>query len=293
LLNLLQIKYNKRISIFAKKIFKRAKSAFLFLIATQLCFCLPALAADDIEGPFTLSVYKVDPWIDGGIILASTLGTLYGYSQVNNLVKRRCPCDASEVNSFDRSATSNNDRISYVAANVLLTGALVAPPIINSYDVRELRVFIEDLFVYLEVISTTQAVTTFTKIATQRPFPQHYAMANSGANEEGGGAYLSFFSGHTATAVGALSAASMTYMYRYHQSAWPWVITGTVGTLLAVELVAAGEHYPSDVIVGGLVGVAIGTLIPYLHHRKSVEISLMIPTNSHDQLGLVWTKYFN
>jgi membrane-associated phospholipid phosphatase len=209
------------------------------------------------------------------------------------LVKRRCPCDPSEVNSFDRSATANNSQISYITANTILAGALIAPPLLDFYDLRNGRVFVEDMFIYLEVISATQAVTTFTKIATQRPFPQHYAMSRVYGNDEGGSSFLSFFSGHTATAVGALSAAAMTYSYRYHKSFIPWLMTGAVGSLLAVELVAAGEHYPSDVLVGGIVGASIGTLIPYLHHVVGTDISLMIPAPGQDQMGIIWTKHFN
>ncbi len=265
---------------------------FLVLIISVNAQCQTELILPKLGAP-AKSVYQINPWTDGAIILGSGLGIIYGYANVDSLVKRRCPCESSEVNSFDRPALSNQNRTSGAIANALVAAAVLVPPGLDFLDIGAKDAFKDDLIVYLEVLSVTQVLTTATKVATQRPFPQHYQMSLSQqASDEGGGAFLSFFSGHTATTIAALSAASMTYGYRHGSSKLPWIVTGSLGTLIGIELVAAGEHYPSDVLVGGAVGLAMGTLIPYLHHKSDIEIAPILPSRTSDQLGIRLTKRF-
>ena len=41
-----------------------------------------------------------------------------------------------------------------------------------------------------------------------------------------------------------------------------------VGTSVGIERVAAGRHFPTDVLVGVVAGTAVGVLVPYYHRRK-------------------------
>ena len=85
---------------------------------------------------------------------------------------------------------------------------------------------------------------------------------------EAKGSYSSFPSGHVSATVGALTALSMTLTLRHGSRAWwLWLVTALVGTSVAVERVAAGQHIPTDVITAGLVGGATGFLIPWVHRR--------------------------
>ncbi len=262
------------------------------LVVSSFAYCQTEFVSPDLKSASN-SVYQINPWADATIILGSSIGIIYGYLNLDSLVKRRCPCDPAEVNSFDRPTLFNRNKSSGIFANILVAAAVLAPPTLDYFDLGYNNAFKEDIIVYLEVLSVTQALTTAAKIATQRPFPQHYQMSLSEQlSDQGGGDFLSFFSGHTATTVAALSAASMTYGYRHGSNPWPWVITGAIGTLIGIELVAAGEHYPSDVLVGGAVGVVLGTLIPYLHHRSDIEIAAILPSRANNQSGIQLTKHF-
>ena len=44
-----------------------------------------------------------------------------------------------------------------------------------------------------------------------------------------------------------------------------WSAAALVPTYLAWQRVEAGKHYPSDVVVGTVVGAAVGYLIPTIH----------------------------
>ena len=82
---------------------------------------------------------------------------------------------------------------------------------------------------------------------------------------------LSFFSGHAST-TGAISATAtyLAFMRSGPRRARPWITLG-VGTLLTAfvsyERVRAGEHFPTDVIMGSLAGAGIGVLVPHFHRR--------------------------
>jgi len=51
-------------------------------------------------------------------------------------------------------------------------------------------------------------------------------------------------------------------------SRW-WVYAGamTLGTTVGILRIQAGSHFPTDVIVGGVMGTAFGIAIPRLHQK--------------------------
>jgi membrane-associated phospholipid phosphatase len=76
------------------------------------------------------------------------------------------------------------------------------------------------------------------------------------------------YSGHTTLAFTALSVSSVTIGERYGIKFWPWVATAVIGGSVAAERVAAGWHFPTDVIVGALAGTAVGIAVPVLHFKR-------------------------
>lgn len=99
-------------------------------------------------------------------------------------------------------------------------------------------------------------------VCRERP----YRLDPANTLDEGEDDYASFFSGHTASAgFASFGAVSTVYAARGHDPAalyigYPLaaVWTGTMGALR----VAAGKHYLSDVLLGGVSGAAAGILVP-------------------------------
>jgi undecaprenyl-diphosphatase len=51
----------------------------------------------------------------------------------------------------------------------------------------------------------------------------------------------------------------------------PWLTLGigaAATTLVGIGRVKAGEHFPTDVIAGAMVGAGIGVLVPHLHREE-------------------------
>jgi membrane-associated phospholipid phosphatase len=238
------------------------------------------------------SIYALHPVADAAVIAGSTIAAAIPYLFARQLIHPRCPCDRAEVNALDRGAIGNSSALADHLSDVTMIAAVVAPV---AFDVLDLglgarKELLEDAVVYAEVLAINTALVSVTKTIVQRPLPRVYAMQAPGLIDSPDG-YRSFYSGHTTTAVAALSAGAMTYTLRHGDSAWsrtwPWLTTAVVGGSVAVERVLAGRHFITDVAVGAAVGAAVGTLVPLLHARGPAGRLSIVPAEGGAMLS--WT----
>lgn len=78
----------------------------------------------------------------------------------------------------------------------------------------------------------------------------------------------SFFSGHTSSAFALATFMSTVYTDvngRTLASDILWAASLSTAALTAFARVKAGMHYPTDVVAGAAVGIAVGRLVPALH----------------------------
>ncbi len=141
-------------------------------------------------------------------------------------------------------------------------------------------------FMYAEVIGLTFGITELTKNMTHRVRPymyntelsvdERYEMNASGDGEK------SFYSMHTALAFSSATFLSKVYTDCYGKSAkskWIWAGSLTFATAIGVSRVYSGQHFPTDVIMGALVGGLTGYLIPVLHKNKNTSTSWLVSPN--------------
>lgn len=98
----------------------------------------------------------------------------------------------------------------------------------------------------------------------------------SKADRSRGESWGSFYSGHTGTAFSVAVFSSLWFMEKYPNSAYvPLVWGGTLvaATAVGVMRIAAGKHFPTDVIVGALVGSASSFLVLKLHESSRVKVA--------------------
>ena len=232
----------------------------------------PELSAASSEvpraSPVTGSVYVLDPWTDGVVLGATTTAWIALSIAGPSWVTPHCPCDPSQVPSFDRVALHWHSQAAEVASNLTEVLALLAPLGVDLLDVGLGQALFEDMVVYSEVLSITGTATEVAKYGVQRPRPYVY-VSTSPSVLRSPASYTSFFSGHATVTFGALTTLAMTETLRHGPKVWPWLLMGLVGTSVAVERVLAGQHFPSDVAVGAAVGIGTGVLVPLLHRRES------------------------
>ncbi|OIP54182.1 MAG: hypothetical protein AUK31_00260 [Fibrobacteres bacterium CG2_30_45_31] len=87
----------------------------------------------------------------------------------------------------------------------------------------------------------------------------------------------SFYSGHSSAAFATAVFTGIWFQKMYPNSSWtPWVWGASLGvaTTVAILRVAAGKHFPSDVIVGALVGSAISYSVLKIHETEENQLGL-------------------
>jgi membrane-associated phospholipid phosphatase len=212
------------------------------------------------------SVYELSIARDGAITAAALGLTVALYALSDELITPRCPCDPREVPAFDRWVLGSNSSTAARVSDATVLLATVGPLGLDWGDAGSNRARLEDAAVVAEALAVTGALVTLTKYLVQRPLPRTYDGDPDLVAAPRG--YRAFFSGHTAITAAALSTWAMTRRERHGAEAWPWVVAGLVTASVAGERVAAGSHFPSDVVVGAAVGTVVGLLVPRLHERS-------------------------
>jgi membrane-associated phospholipid phosphatase len=167
------------------------------------------------------------------------------------------------------------DRLSRPAgrlSDLALLAALTAPavyltgPTIDDADG-------DRLVLYGETLAIDLALVQLAKYLVQRPRPYLYSHSPEAARlaaESGDDAWRSFYSSHAAMSFGAAVAGA--YLLgetgvRPAARAAAWATGFAFAAATSNLRVRAGMHFYSDVIVGGLVGAAVGYAVPALHAR--------------------------
>ncbi len=188
--------------------------------------------------------------------------------------------DPSGINwGVDRDAIGNPSTsaktMSDVAAMATLAGvpvlALLTQPGVHGFGNVVRRPFV----LYGESVLLAQAITQVLKPTFSRPRPFTYLPAaerpaSSGYDVTSEHAFLSMPSGHAATTFAAASYAATDNLVSHPEAgSTEHVAVAAAGGLLAAFTadlrVKANQHFPSDVLVGGLIGTVSGVSIPLLH----------------------------
>lgn len=238
----------------------------------MLSFLLLALASAEPPSPEPpadppATVYRLYPAIDAPVMAGAALAITVPTLLAEEIIRKGCPCPRSEINGLDRGAVGNHSAFGDVTSDVTVGLAMVAPPLLDLLDVGWGDAFQADGVVFAETLLVNGALVEIAKVTVQRPLPRTYAGDRSLISSPGG--YRSFYSGHTSTTFAALTATAMTLRMRHGERWWPWVVDGVVGSSVAVERVAAGRHFPTDVLVGALAGTVVGVVVPALHASRS------------------------
>lgn len=198
--------------------------------------------------------------------------------------------DRQTIGSFDRGATykwsKSAERFSDVPEQ-----ALRYMPILYAIPVLKNKHWNNGVtlgVMYSEVVLLTAGVTGITKSLTGRIRPYLYNTSFTAEErfamqgKEAPTASTSFFSGHTSTAFAGAVFLSKTFTDIYGKTTWSkviWVGSLSLATATAIARVEAGVHFPTDVLMGAVVGSAIGYFIPVLHKSTQAKVSVAVFPN--------------
>ncbi|MEZ4887882.1 MAG: phosphatase PAP2 family protein [Chitinophagales bacterium] len=184
--------------------------------------------------------------------------------------------NANDINGFDRSATRNWSTQAAKGSDYFLYASAALPfTLLIDKPIRNDAFIVGTMFV--ETVLINLALTDYTKYIARRYRPLVYNDESPLTSKQDLSAQLAFFSGHTSGSA-ALCFFTAKVLTDYHpNSKLKPLIWGTAAMIPAITgylRYKAGKHYPTDVIVGYLVGASIGYLIPQWHRKKEGGTSL-------------------
>ena len=241
----------------------------------------PRLARANTHASTTVALPQLQWSVDGILGAAVLAGNAIGLNlTVTSSAVPEQGLDPAAIRwGVDRNIIGNPNTSAARAGDVLVNSLMLAPPILalaTQPGVRGFGNIVRRPFVlYGEALLLAQACTQLLKPVIGRPRPFTYLPASerpAGAgydvNEEE--TFLSMPSGHSATAFAAAAYATTDNLFSRPDAGWgEHVAVASIGTLLAGFIagsrVQADQHFPTDVVVGGLIGTASGVSVPLLH----------------------------
>ncbi|MFC4870769.1 phosphatase PAP2 family protein [Negadavirga shengliensis] len=181
-----------------------------------------------------------------------------------------------DVNWFDRSATYKYNPKLRDVSDQLGAFALVVPlTLLADGGVRRDIVTVGTLFLQTRLFAYGTANISKRSINRYRPYIYNPGVSYEDKIAKDPG--KSFFAQQT-TSVFSTAIFVATVFSDYHPDSKfkPWIWAGTLAAATAISYVRyeTGIHYTSDILVGALVGSAIGYGIPKIHKSKKKNLSL-------------------
>lgn len=241
-----------------------------FLLVLSLLVALLPLRAQTTF----ISPYRLHWGIETGIA-APAIGLNIAHFV---LAKKLPPLDSTSVvmlnpqnvPKFDRLPTRLWSKPAAYASDALMYTSFAAPSLLF-IDKNIRKDWYKVGAIWAETFALTAGVTNLTKVLTHRSRPYTYNPNAPWDKKMERDARYSFFSGHASMTASMCFMTAKIYTDYYPKSKalpWVWASAAIVPAITGILRVRAGKHFPSDVIVGYLVGASIGVLIPTLHKIK-------------------------
>jgi len=212
--------------------------------------------------------------LDGGMVVASAaalgLATMIPVDRTTRWNTQLLPFDDHLKGRYSSSAATVSD---------ILLGVNVGAPVVLFSGLGFDRELAKRVAIYGETLLVGMALDEVVKSIVARPRPYVYSddpAVIAYADSQGRDSRLSFYSRHT----GVTFSSSVAGAYLFSQSTSDTHARAAVwGTQLALAgatadlRTRAGMHFYSDVLTGAVIGSALGVLIPYLHGGPKVHLS--------------------
>src|SRR5688572_5998828 len=247
--------------------------------------------------PDKIPVYKLKPAVDIPVVAVGAGWSLYAFTQIYSKTpstqEEILELNVNDINSFDRRAVRPFDE-SIDAASYIPFFAVMPMPFVFLTGKSTKKDFFKLTFLYLEAMSITGFLYTGSTYFTDRYRPYAYSSESTMDQRTRGGAKNSFYAGHV-----ALVATSTFFGAKVHADYNPnskikgllYGLAGAATLTTAYLRYSAGQHFPSDLILGTIQGTLTGILVPHFHKKKifkNPNMSLRPYTNGYSN-GLAFT----
>lgn len=223
---------------------------FVLLIALSATAIgvLPLTGQSVETTPWKISIGQVASF--AGALSAGLVPTIFN---INDGLPTCAPCDPTSLAAIDRWAVSTEK----TGWNVASWLALLAMAGGTWYELNKLSNGNQHVTASFEATAWTAGVNQVAKAVFNRNRPVLYSEDAMEAQRTVN-SHRSMYSGHTAVsfALGTSYYLSMSDKTGFDRS-WPLISAAVIGAMR----LAAGKHFPTDVLVGALLGIATSAVV--------------------------------
>ncbi|MBC7933961.1 MAG: phosphatase PAP2 family protein [Rhizobacter sp.] len=237
-------------------------------------------------------VYKMKYGIDIPIAVAGTAWTLYSFTKIYGGDKTPeaeiVALNPDDLNSIDRSTANNNSEKAKAASDKFFYCSMSAP-LFLLFDKKIRKDAGKVGLLYLEAMAITGTIYTSSSMIARRFRPYTYNANVEMARRRGGGGRNSFPAGHPAVVATSIFFMAKVYSDYHPEMKNKWILyTVAGGASLATGLlrIQAGQHFPTDVMVGIPVGILSGILVPHFHKNRENRNLTILPYTLGESNGL-------
>ena len=250
---------------------------FLYLLAIFVLFQTNIFS----QSPYSLETGREITIFGGGILLGVVDLKIIENTEPIPLEELRA-LSRKNVNSFDRGATYNWSPQAADWSDILLITSVVSPLLsfTSSAVQNDAGTYIT---MYLQNILTTYSVSHLPKPLVRRYRPYSYNTELDDSIRIRQGARLSFFSAHTSVSFASAVFLSTTFSkYNPDSNLTPyiWGTSLLLSSAVGYLRYASGDHFPTDIIIGAIVGSIIGYLIPLIHESDKEKKGFVGPAGN-------------
>jgi membrane-associated phospholipid phosphatase len=257
----------------------------LLILCLLAAFGGPAFCQADssLKAHRHAQVYTIRSAVDIPLVAGGAALDLYNFGQIStknstSLAKLQS-LKISNLDWFDRWAvhpySHSIDQLSYVPFYV----AIPLPLIVFGIDSRMRQDFWKLTYLYGEAMILTGVVYTSSVHWASRLRPLTYESGSPIEERTSSNSRNSFFAGHVALVGTSMFFIAQAYADYHPDSHYKWAFYGGAAAITALTSYwrnRAGEHFPTDVGLGAVVGVASGLLTPMLHRTKLMNKKLTL-----------------
>jgi membrane-associated phospholipid phosphatase len=252
----------------------------IFAIKISLCcfytILIPAaIQAADESSPFTFSWPR-----ETALLTTGLAGQVIGQYRLQTMAPAR-PDELrrSDLSPLDRWNAGTWNPAADAASNVaaVATGGLMiwADAWQGARGDQTWRPLLEDALVLAQAAAWNSAIDLNVRAARVHPRPFVYGTAAPESDRREGQAAGSFYSGHASAAFLGAVYVSTVYPLRhpeFEHSGWLWAGSLTAAATASWLRVAAGKHFPSDVLAGAAMGSLVGFGFVQIHLKDGAEL---------------------
>lgn len=231
-----------------------------------LCIILSLSGAVRGQSPYEFNFKQESKYVLGGAT-AYGLATLLQGNQPALTPKNISELELDDMLGLDRGVIYNSNHQHELLSDYIFNGSFALPLLFLTQE-KTRKSFGHIGILYLETAMISGGITNLTKSAFKRPRPYVYNELADNGRKYSQNASRSFISGHT-----SLTATNTFFMAKVFNDFYPdsklkpyiWTVAAVVPAVVGYFRVSSGNHFPTDVAAGYVIGASVGFLVPHLH----------------------------